>query len=96
MDFDDEKSLCQLQQVFISFDMMEGLNVDLSVSSVIVYALKEKLGSSSQGGLQKTEMHMQHEWIVWKGNENHRGSAQHMFRIRWIQSKTNEILTTKK
>jgi hypothetical protein len=45
MDFDDQKSLRQLHQVFISCDMIEGLQADLSVS---VQTLKEKLGSSCQ------------------------------------------------
>ena len=45
MDSDDQKSLRQLHQVFISCDMIEGLHADLSVS---VQALKEKLGPSCQ------------------------------------------------
>jgi hypothetical protein len=32
MDFDDQKHLCQLHQVFISGDMIEGLHADLSFS----------------------------------------------------------------
>ena len=39
MDFDDQQSLCQLNQVFMSFDMIEDLHSDLSVS---VQTLKEK------------------------------------------------------
>jgi hypothetical protein len=31
MDFDDQKSLRQLHQVFISCDMIEGMHADLSV-----------------------------------------------------------------
>jgi hypothetical protein len=45
MDFDDQKNLCQLHQVFISCDMIEGLHADFSVS---VQTLKEKLGPSCQ------------------------------------------------
>jgi hypothetical protein len=43
MDFDDQKSLCQLHQVFISCDMIEGLHANFPVS---VQTLKEKLGPS--------------------------------------------------
>ena len=48
MEFDDEQSLCQLHQFFMSCDMIEGLHVDLSVS---IQTLKEKLGPSCQAAI---------------------------------------------
>jgi hypothetical protein len=45
MFLDDQKTLCQLHQVFISYDMIEGLDSNVSVS---VQTLKEKLVSSCQ------------------------------------------------
>jgi hypothetical protein len=54
MDFVDQKSLCQLHQVFIACDMIEGLHADLSVS---VQILKEKLGSSCQAAFIGVPVH---------------------------------------
>ncbi len=45
MDFDHQKSLCQLHQFFISCDMVEGLHADVSVS---IQTLNDKLGPSCQ------------------------------------------------
>jgi hypothetical protein len=54
LDFDDEKSVCQLHQVFISCDMIEGLHADFSVS---VQTLKEKLGPSCQAAFIGVPVH---------------------------------------
>ena len=54
IDFDDQKSLCQLHQVFISFDLIGGLHADLSVS---VQALKEKHGPSCQAAFIGVPVH---------------------------------------
>jgi hypothetical protein len=54
MDFVDQKSLCQLHQVFIACDMIEGLHADLSVS---VQTLKEKLGPSCQAAFIGMPVH---------------------------------------
>ncbi len=54
MDFDDEQSLTQLHQVFMSCDMIEGLQADLSVSA---QTLKEKLGSSCQAAFIGVPVH---------------------------------------
>ncbi len=43
--FDEQRSLCHLHQFFLSYDMIEGLHSDLSVS---LQTLKEKLGPSCQ------------------------------------------------
>ena len=45
MDFDHQKSLCQLHQFVISCDMVEGLHADVSVS---IQTLKDNLGPSCQ------------------------------------------------
>jgi hypothetical protein len=52
--FDDKQSLCQLHQVVISCDMIEGLHADLSVS---VQTLKEKLGPSCQAAFFGLPVH---------------------------------------
>ena len=52
--FDDERHLCQLHQVFISCDMIDGLHADLSVS---VQALKEKHGPSCQAAFIGVPVH---------------------------------------
>jgi hypothetical protein len=52
--FEDEKHLCQLHQVFISCDMINGLHADLSVS---VQTLKEKLGPSCQAAFIGVPVH---------------------------------------
>jgi hypothetical protein len=54
MDFDDQKSLCQLHQVFISCDILEGLHADFSVS---VQTLKEKLGPSCRAAFIGVPVH---------------------------------------
>ena len=54
IDFDDERHLCQLNQVFISCDMIGGLHADLSVS---VQALKEKHGPSCQAAFIGVPVH---------------------------------------
>ena len=54
MDFDHQKSLCQLHQFFISCDMVEGLHADVSVS---VQTLKEKLGPSCQAAFIGVPVH---------------------------------------
>ncbi len=54
IDFDDKQSLCQLHQVFMSCDMIEGLHADLSVS---VQTLKEKLGPSCQAAFIGVPVH---------------------------------------
>ncbi len=54
MDFDDQRSLSQLHQVFMSFNMIEGLHADLSVS---VQTLKEKLGPSCQAAFIGVPVH---------------------------------------
>jgi hypothetical protein len=54
MDFVDQKSLCQLHQVFISCDMIKCLHADLSVS---VQTLKEKLGPSCQAAFIGVPVH---------------------------------------
>jgi hypothetical protein len=54
MDFDDQQSLRQLHQVFMSCDMIEGLHADLSVS---VQTLKEKLGPSCQAAFIGAPVH---------------------------------------
>jgi hypothetical protein len=54
MDFDDQKSLCQLHQIFMSCDMIEGLHADLSAS---VQTLKEKLGPSCQAAFIGMPVH---------------------------------------
>ncbi len=51
---DDQKTLCQLHQVFISYDMIDGLHADLSVS---VQTLKEKLGPSCQAAFVGVPVH---------------------------------------
>jgi len=55
IDFDDEKNLRQLHQVFISCDVMEDLHVDLSVS---VQTLKEKVGPSCQAAFIGVPVHL--------------------------------------
>jgi hypothetical protein len=55
MDFDNQQSLlCQLHQVFMSCDMIEGLHADVSVS---VRTLKEKLGPSCQAAFIGEPVH---------------------------------------
>jgi hypothetical protein len=54
MDFDDQQSLCQLHQVFLSCDTIEGLHADVSVS---VQTLKEKLGPSCQAAFIGVPVH---------------------------------------
>ena len=54
MVFDDQQSLCQLHQVFMSCDMIEGLHADLSVS---VRTLKEKHGPSCQAAFIGAPVH---------------------------------------
>jgi hypothetical protein len=54
MDFDDQKSLCQLHQFFISCDMIEHMHADLSVS---LQTLKEKLGPSCQAAFIRGPVH---------------------------------------
>jgi hypothetical protein len=54
MDFDDPQSLCQLHQVFISCDMIEGLHADLSAS---VQTLKEKHGPMCQAAFMGVPVH---------------------------------------
>jgi len=54
MDFDDQKSLRQMHQFFISCDMIEGLHADLCVS---VQTLKEKLGPSCQAAFIGVPVH---------------------------------------
>jgi hypothetical protein len=50
----DQKTLRQLHQVFISYDMIEGLHADFSVS---VQTLKEKLGPSCQAAFIGSPVH---------------------------------------
>jgi hypothetical protein len=54
MVLDDLKSLCQLHQVFISCDMIEGLHAEESVS---VQTLKEKLGPLCQAAFIGVPVH---------------------------------------
>ncbi len=54
IDFDDHRSPCQLHQVFMSCDRIEGLHADLSVS---VQTLKEKLGPSCQAAFIGVPVH---------------------------------------
>jgi hypothetical protein len=54
VDFDDQKSLRQLHQFFISCDMTEDMNADLSFS---VQTLKEKLGPSCQAAFIGVPVH---------------------------------------
>jgi hypothetical protein len=54
MGFDDPTGLRQLHQVFISCDMIEGLNVDFSV---IVQTLTVKLGPSCQAAFIGVPVH---------------------------------------
>jgi hypothetical protein len=54
MDFDDQQSLCQLHQVFMSCDMIESLHADFSVS---VQTLKEELGPSCQAAFIGAPVH---------------------------------------
>jgi hypothetical protein len=54
MDFDDKKALCQLHQVFISCDMVEGLHADFPVS---VQNLKQTLGPSCQAAFIGVPVH---------------------------------------
>ena len=54
MDFDDQKSLFQLHQVFISCDMIGGLHPELALS---VQTLKRKLGSSCQAAFIGLSVH---------------------------------------
>jgi hypothetical protein len=53
-DFDDQQSLCQLHQAFLSCDMITGLHADLSVS---VQTLKEKLGQPCQAAFIGVPVH---------------------------------------
>jgi hypothetical protein len=54
LDFVDQKHLCQLHQVFISCDIIEGLHANLSVS---VQTLKETLGPSCQAAFIGVPIH---------------------------------------
>jgi hypothetical protein len=54
IDVDDQQILCQLHQVFMSCDIIEGLHADLSVS---VHSLKEKLGPSCQAAFIGMPVH---------------------------------------
>jgi hypothetical protein len=54
MVLDDQKTLCQLHQFFISCDTIEGLHADLPVSA---QTLKEKLGPSCKAALIGEPVH---------------------------------------